>query len=385
LGLSKAKLEQFIKKKGYQIVRHSKTKKHWQHISEASRRTGLSRPTIYKLLEAYPEPPRNIQPKYVKTFEESEGFRLLELTYKKKLSPAEWRQTIRDCLLAWRHIGGSSNNKKDPISWTIDDWREIWNMEVFYSKEAGGILEQHATRLRRMMYSCDIIEALRKFKGKKAPQGKHKDWFLHDHEIKLLVDHIAEQDTLLFVLLGISTGARASALLKIKVEWIDFYSKTIKVYEPKVKVFAYKYPPYCVFELLKEYIEEKNLRPEDQVFPRGYSFYVRAMKASGKRAGIGSNVTTHILKHTYVSQAYRHGVSAETVVEQVKTELRTLLKYYQAKDEKRMRHEMQGTDFKHVPFHEWLGALSYFFKVRYNQLKANSTSRRVSMISHITT
>jgi integrase len=254
-------------------------------------------------------------------------------------------------------------------------------MKIFYSKEAVGLLEQHATHLRRMMYSCDMTEALRKFKGKKAPQGKHKDWFLHDHEIKLLVDHIAEEDTLLFVLLGISTGARASALLRIKVEWIDLYSKTIKVYEPKVKVFTYKFPPYCVFDLLKEYLREKNLRPECQVFPRGYSFYVRAMKAAGKRAGIRRNVTTHILKHTYVSQAYRHGVSAETVVEQVKTELRTLLKYYQAKDEKRMRHEMQGTDFKHVPFHEWLGALSYFFKERYNQLKSTSTSRRILLVS----
>jgi integrase len=185
--------------------------------------------------------------------------------------------------------------------------------------------------------------------------------------------------------MGISTGARASALLRIKVEWIDFYSKTIKVYEPKVNVFAYKYPPFCVFDILKEYIAEVNLSPEDQVFPRGYSFYVKAMKEAGKNAGIRRNVTTHILKHTYVSQAYRHGVSAETVVEQVKTELRTLLKYYQAKSEKKMRYEMQGTDFKHVPFHEWMGALSYFFKERYNQLKANSTSRRVLLTSPIAT
>jgi predicted DNA-binding transcriptional regulator AlpA len=200
VGLSKAKLEQFVKKKGYHIVRYNKTKKRWLHISEASRKTGLSRPTIYKLLEAHPKPPSKTRPKYVRTFEESEGYRLLELTYKKKVCPAEWQQTLRDCLLAWRHIGGFSDNKKDPVCWTVEDWRQIWNMKVFYSKEAGGLLEQHATRLRRMMYSCDMAEALRKFKGKKAPQGKHKDWFLHDHEIKLLVAQIKEKETLLFVL-----------------------------------------------------------------------------------------------------------------------------------------------------------------------------------------
>jgi len=368
VSVSKSSLEQFIKHRGYEIVGYSKSKKRWLHISEASRRTGLSRPTIYTLLEQYPEPPSKTKPKYVKTFEESEGYRLLTLTYKKEICEAEWKQTVRDCLLAWRHVGGSNENRKDPISWTIDDWREIWNMEAFFSQEAGGFLEQHATRLRRMMYSLDMAEALRKFKGKKTPQGKHKDWFLHDHEIKLLVAQITDKDTLLFVLLGISTGTRASALLRIKVEWIDFYSKTIKLYEPKVKVFAYKYPPHCVFDLLKEYIEEKNLSSEDEVFVKGYSFYLNAMKDAGKNAGIRRRVTTHILKHTYVSQAHRHGVSAETVVEQVKTELRTLLKYYQAKDENKMRHEMQGTEYKTIPFHQWIAELSYYFKLKYEKL-----------------
>jgi integrase/predicted DNA-binding transcriptional regulator AlpA len=381
VGLSKSKLEQFIKKKGYQIVKYSKTKGCWLYISEASRRTGLSRPTIYKLLEAYPELPRKIQPKYVKTFEESEGYQLLKLTYKKEISRSEWQQTIRDCVLAWRHVGGSSENKKDSISWTIDDWREIWHMGIFYSEEAGGVLEQHATRLRRVMYSCDMAEALRKFRRKKPPQGKHLDWFLHYSDIKKLISDIEAPDALVFVLLGISTGARASALLRIKLEWVDFYSKTIKVYEPKVKVFAYEYPPFYVFDFLKKYVDDRQLKPKDRLFPRSYTFYCNAMKKAGTRAGLQKKTTTYILKHTYVSQAHKHGVSAETVVDQVKTELRTIKKYYQHQNEAKMRHKMQGTDFKHVPFHEWIEALSCFFKARYNQLKVTSTSQRVLSIS----
>jgi predicted DNA-binding transcriptional regulator AlpA len=294
VGLSKSKLEQFIKKKGYQIVKYSKTKGCWLYISEASRRTGLSRPTIYKLLEAYPELPRKIQPKYVKTFEESEGYQLLKLTYKKEISPSEWQQTIRDCVLAWRHVGGSSENKKDSISWTIDDWREIWDMGIFYSEEAGGVLEQHATRLRRVMYSCDMAEALRKFRRKKPPQGKHLDWFLHYSDIKKLISDIEAPDALVFVLLGISTGARASALLRIKLEWVDFYSKTIKVYEPKVKVFAYEYPPFYVFDFLKKYVDDRQLKPKDRLFPRSYTFYCNAMKKAGTRAGLQKKTTTHI-------------------------------------------------------------------------------------------
>jgi integrase len=190
------------------------------------------------------------------------------------------------------------------------------------------------------MYSCDMAEALRNFKGKKLPQGKHLDWYLLDPDIKKLIAKIEDPDALIFVMLGISTGARASALLRIRLEWVDFYSKTIKVYEPKVKVFTYKYPPLCVFDLLKKYVEDRQLKPKERLLPRSYTFYCNVMKKAGARTGLRKSITTHILKHTYVSQAHKHGVSAETVVDQVKTELRTIKKYYQHQSEAKMRYEM---------------------------------------------
>jgi hypothetical protein len=75
------------------------------------------------------------------------------------------------------------------------------------------------------------------------------------------------------------------------------------------------------------------------------------------------------LKHTFVTQASRHGVSAENIVNQTGTELRTLEKFYRAKDEAKLRHEMQGTIYKAIPFHEWIGTLSPYFRARYGELK----------------
>jgi len=39
------------------------------------------------------------------------------------------------------------------------------------------------------------------------------------------------------------------------------------------------------------------------------------------------------------------------------------------KDEAKLRHEMQGTIYKAIPFHEWIIELNTYFKARYGKLK----------------
>jgi len=72
--MKKTTLEQFVKLGGYEIVKKKRNGK-WKNISKASKRTGLARPTIYELLEKYPDPPSKTVPKYVEEFENSEGYR----------------------------------------------------------------------------------------------------------------------------------------------------------------------------------------------------------------------------------------------------------------------------------------------------------------------
>lgn len=68
-------------------------------------------------------------------------------------------------------------------------------------------------------------------------------------------------------------------------------------------------------------------------------------------------------------------MSAETVTDQTGTEFRTLVKYCQAKDEKKIRHEMQGTEYDQVPFYEWVEQLAPNFEKRYNVIRKRERTR----------
>ena len=99
------------------------------------------------------------------------------------------------------------------------------------------------------------------------------------------------------------------------------------------------------------------------------------LKKAGRKAKLGKNISTHIMKHTFVTQANRHGVSAETIVHQTGTELRCLEKFYRATNEKKLRNEMQGTTYKTTTFYEWVRKLGILFKARYGKLKQHTKTQ----------
>ena len=92
----KTTLEKFVRLGGYAVVRQ-KTEG-WGGISQASRKTGISRPTIYEILKAHPEQPEKILPKYVIEFTESEGCHRLFNFYRPRVSEKTWKRTYRDVL-----------------------------------------------------------------------------------------------------------------------------------------------------------------------------------------------------------------------------------------------------------------------------------------------
>ena len=363
-----SKLEQFVKLGGYEIVRKVKRGKHkgkYRNISEASRKTKISRPTIYAILEKYPEKPSKVKPKFMEELETSEGFKLIEKMYKARISANGW-YIIRSTLKKAVKIIGYN---KDPVSWTEKDYHTLWYHKVFHSEECRGIGKKPATALRQLMRATNNHNLLEKFKYKNPPEGKRKQWFLHTSDIKELLPHIKNRETLLLLVLGISTGARHSGLMKIRLEHIDFVDNVIQVYEPKVREYVLKYPPIPLMEILERYVKDMNLKPTDPIFKNGYTWHLKQLRNAGKDAGLTKTISTHILKHTFVSQAHRHGVSGSTISNQCGTELRCLVKFYRAEDESKLRNEMQGTVYKFKPFHQWISELCYFFRARYGELK----------------
>lgn len=368
MSLNRAKLDQFVKRGGYEIVKQikrGKRKGQWKNISEAARRTGLTRPTIYKILEEHPQKPSKVTPKYVETLTESEGFRRLEQLYSKTISKNAWSSTIYTVEKAFKILGYS----KDPISWSEEDYRTLWAAPEFYAEECKGINKRYAVALRRLMRATDNHNLLAKFKFNNPPEGKRKQWFLHTSDIKALVPAIDNTEVLLKVLVGITTGARDSGLDSITVERCDFSSNCIEVYEKKVRHYVLKFPPFQVMQLLKQYVTDKGFKPSDKIFPSEYNWFNETLKATGERAGLTKKVTTHILKHTFVSQAHMHGVSGSTIANQTGTEHRCLVKFYRAESEGLLRSEMQGTKFDVQPFHIWAAQIALDFKARYLRLK----------------
>jgi integrase len=364
VGVLSSKLEQFINRKGYETVRYNKRKKRWLHISEASRVTGLSRPTVYRILEEFPEKPSKVSPKYVDKLEDSAGFKRFIQMYKNKLSRDTFQQNVRYLTIGFRKL-----DYKDPETWIEEDYRKLWFDPEFSSEECKGIKKFIGIYFRRIMRATDNYHLLNKFKYNTPPEGKRKQWFLHTSEIKKLIREIEDLEVLVLLYVGNAVGARHSALKELKVNDIDFHDKTIQVYEKKIGDYVTKYPPHSIFDVLKLYIEDHDLKFGDKMFNHSYNWHLTKLSEAGKRAKLTKNISTHILKHTFVTQARRHRVSAEVLVDMTGTELRTLEKFYTGKDEAKIRFEMQGIDYKATPFHEWVANLSIFFEARYNELK----------------
>ena len=54
--IKRSTLDQFTELGGYDVVKKTKDGR-WKNVIEASRKTGISRQTIHRLLQEYPEPP----------------------------------------------------------------------------------------------------------------------------------------------------------------------------------------------------------------------------------------------------------------------------------------------------------------------------------------
>lgn len=366
--LNESTLNQFVQRNGYDYVkqiRSGKKKGQWRGISEASKRTGLSRPTVYAILAQHPEKPDKTRPKYMDKLEDSEGFKLVQQMYKTRITLSAWRNIV----LALRRAVPIIGYDKDPVSWTEEDYKLLWYHPTFHNDDCKGIGKAPATAFHQLMRATNNHNLLAKFTYNNPPDGKKKNWYLQEPEILALIKEVQTRENLTLLFVGISTGARHSGLESITLEKIDFYDRSLEVYEQKVQATVTKFPPISVIEFLQTYCKDKKLKPSDKVFEHGYQWHLQRLREAGKRAGLNKKVSTHIMKHTFVTQAHHHGVSGSTIANQCGTEHRCLVKFYRAESELLLRNEMQGIEYNHEPFHTWINRLSYYFRVRYEQLK----------------
>lgn len=354
--VKKSVLDRFVKLGGYNIVKLKKGK--WKNISLASKRTGISRPTIYTILKKYPEAPSKVMPKYVEEFKETEGYRQLKQKYGKR---DFWKNLIRVIREGWLFL-----QKKDPITWINKDFSKLW--EEWHDPTVDTIRKDRGLEYRRLMTILPEGTKYREQFKTKMPKPAKAYWYLTEPEIFSLIDVIDRADLLTFFIFGLHTGSRRSAVVTATPEKMDFLKWKAIVHEKKVKKDVAKYLTESFMKFLDRYIRDFNIKPTQRLFPLDAETYNQMLKVYGKKAGIRKVVTTHILKHTYVQQSHEHGVPAEVVVQQSGTELRTLQKWYSFVKEEKIQKHMQGKEWNPEPFTDFIDRIVAHATRRYEQI-----------------
>lgn len=212
------------------------------------------------------------------------------------------------------------------------------------------------------------------FQGKKYPSGEKKEWYLTKDDIIALSREYQDNENVLMLALGISVGGRWSSLVETVPEKMNFAEKRISMYETKRQHWVTRRLLKPLIPLLKDYIADYHIGATEPLFTQSYGWYAVKMSEAGRRAKLRLHVSTHILKHTFVSQALKHGVSAEIIVAQTGTDWETLKKHYTAEDEAKGDHELQGEKYDVQPFPEWYAELMPFFRAAYERIKSEGIS-----------
>jgi hypothetical protein len=360
--IKKTTLDQFVRLGGYQIVKQDKESGRWKGISKAAQVTQLSDETIRTILKQYPEPPLKTLPIYVQDFYKSEGYRILRERYGHK----DYLKLgiIPNGVLAFKIL-----DKKDPISWTEEDFQKLWRHPNLQDHKTEWIDFNRSVNLRRIMQAIGRGDLLERFTTKMRKAGSKRHWYLSDEDIIVIVQHIDEADVLISFEEGIATGARWSGLTTTRPDKINYQESILQIYEPKTKQWVDKYVPRFLLDLIVRYIGHFNIPDTERLYKRSYAVYCKRLERAGKAAGVKRTVSTHIMKHTFVTQACNRDVSLEVVSQQCGTDPKTLQDYYFGVETEKMRHELLGEKYEPEPFPVWLEKLHPYFVKRFEEIK----------------
>ena len=345
-------IHEFVTQNGYELIEKFGKKK-------TSELVKMSRTTIDAILKEHPTKPDKTLPKYVFQWEETAGNQMFIEKYQGRIRC--FRRYVFQGMKAWLLL-----DKKDPVSWDIEDFRKIWNAEKFKDSMTGKIAFLNAVIFRKWMRAtgkgelCDLEEF--ETKGLKRQKGMRKQWYLEDDEIKRLIEAIDKPDLLVSFTIALLSGGRVSSIVKsdrfkgIRPMDIDEQNCGILMFEPKIKEYVLRLFHVKAIELVKRYVMTYGIKPNESLFLDDSTMRLYLKRASLK-AGVSKIADMkgawHITKHTFVTQGVYHGLSIEVVSEQAGTDPKTLLDFYAGMKEKKLRAELLGEKVEIEPFHLW--------------------------------
>lgn len=360
-------------------------KKWWKNKAVASKTLGISRPTIDKIILIYPDglpkKPKKMKPKYFDEFEKTKIW--------KKIKDFYWDHRLKgltkrgDAVKTVAREMFRITKGKGFEYFDEDDLAIFWGTPDtpphpdFVDPQTGKLAFAKASSIRmcmKLMKRGHLVDDPRfSTKGLKREAGRKKGWYLEmDHIIKV-IGVIKEVDTLILFLLGILFGGRFNALQRIKVKDIDKEAEIIDVYESKVRRTVEKYLPSSkVLELLTTYIDDFNIK--DKLFRWSLHIYNYRLKVASKDAELPFLMSSHILKHTAITQMSLHGVDVDVIEDYVGTEARTIRAFYRGGGDKKIKAQIRGEAFEYESWANFINRLMPYFFERYNYIKPMSIS-----------
>ena len=350
-----------------------------QHFSNRTfaRKCGFSTVTLATIFNAphSARPTMKGEKKYFEKLEETEGYKKWFDKFREKLKggkdkgESQWNTQKTKVAEAFSML-----HNKNPEDWTAEDYATIrkWLKERHLKRQGTELVsQQDVAPFHNLMKANGHPEYFTEIQADEVEKGKKKEFFLNDKDIwKLLEVYAVEDpknDLLILMAVGLNKGARVSSLeldIPLNYKHEEGFSDD---FEPKVTKRVRRYLIPEVMELVKRYVEDCGLKENEKIFPDSYSNYLARLQRVAFAAHILKpihekervemvEIGTHIFKHTFVTQAIQHGVPAESVSEQVHTELRTLEAHYLAKDPEKQAHHFSGKPMKErETFVSWLG------------------------------
>jgi len=344
------------------------------------RAKGISARTIRRVYdERIGKPPEGFSPYKTKiTFEETDLSKKIKeyyfMGYDKQRRPKLTRRGREIYNLAKKLM--EDYFKKPPEQWTKKDFQEIYKHPDFIDPMTGKCQFNKGSQLRMIMELLGHKDwtterwADSKHGAPKRPKGRKLTHYINDEQTYRVIDCISDLDTLVYAKIQMECGARFSAMRRIRPSDIDDKLNIINFYEPKVQKPVPRYFQPETIQILKDYIRYRGIKSDERIFQHEMSYYNKHLREAGKKAGLPFKLTTHILKHTFVSQAGYHLVPMQIVSAQSGTDPNTLKEFYAGLEQKAFQHYIQGIKIDIKPYDEWLKELQPIWRYRYDYLKS---------------
>jgi len=394
IQISKKQLQEL-----FNVLRFDKRSGKWKNIAKAARKIGISRPTVYKILERYPqgmpEKPKVIKPQFVEKYEDTIIHKKIFQAYTDKVTGKLSRQGMKVDNVGLKLF--LAFNQTDPATLEVDHFRKAWEDPRFLDPNTGQISFNNASAMRIIMSLSGIDpKRYREFttKGLKRRPSK-KGWYLEESELIRFIYGIEDTETLVFSRIGYEGGGRFSSTIKISTENISYDMSMIEMQEPKVKQTKERYFVPCTMQFIRQYIRDHNI--VGRLFKKDYNEFLKSLRKAGLNAGLwrytgkfaekkvfrrgkerilkrpiveGKLTTSHLLKHTFVSLSSLHGFGLDDVSEQTGTDPDTLRKFYLGVGKKKLKGVILG-EIEYVAWHTWiLKEIHPHWQKRYEQLRA---------------